>query len=302
MSQSNFKTKVDPLVSVVVPYYKHKHYIKDCLESIVAQTYENLELVVVDDCSPDGSGEYVEQILKNKDWLKRFSHKIGFTHFQSNQGAYAAINYGINQAQGEIIVIVNSDDLCHSERIRIMVSLMQKEQKEFAVSGVIYIDDKREDVSKANQQATDFTFLQKEVINFPTLGFASLTGNFGISTGNFVFTKNLYKLTVGFRNLRYCHDWDFLLQCVFHTEPLFVQQKLYYYRLHETNSFKFLQEEGANINDTENVLRRYFDSVRCQKTINPLAPSPFNWPGYFELFLNLHNYEEHYRQSVYANL
>ena len=44
-----------------------------------------------------------------------------------------------------------------------------------------------------------------------------------------------------------------------------------------------------------------FDSVRCQKTINPLAPSPFNWPGYFELFLSLHNYEQHCQQSVYVN-
>ncbi|MBR8829276.1 MAG: glycosyltransferase family 2 protein [Gomphosphaeria aponina SAG 52.96 = DSM 107014] len=295
------KLSKKPLVSVVIPYYNHKLYIEKCINSIAEQTYENLEVIIIDDCSPDGSGEYVGQMIKNKNWVKRFSDKIYFTHFQKNQGAHAAINYGINKAHGEVIAVVNSDDTYHPERIQVMVECMQKEQKEFAFSQVGYIDDNEEDIGESDDWAQAYTQIQEKIEELPTLGFVALTGNPGISTGNFVFTKNVYQCTLGFRNIRYCHDWDFLLQCVFYTEPLFVQEKLYYYRIHDTNTFKSLQEEGVHIDDTNYVLQNYFDSVRCRKTVNPLAPSPFNWPGYFELFLKLNNYEEHYKKSVYVN-
>lgn len=292
----------EPLVSVIIPYYQHKNYIASCLDSIFKQTYPHIELIVIDDCSPDGSGEYVKQILENKDWIERFDNQVSFTSFPKNKGAHATINYGINKASGDFIFLVNSDDIYHYERIKIMVKAMQQEQKEFAFSGVSCIDDNGDDISQSDDWALTYAKIQNKIEEFPSLGFAALTGNSAISTGNFVFTKNLYRSTLGFRNLKYCHDWDFLLQCVRHTEPIFISEKLYYYRVHENNSFKSLQKEGVHISDTTFVLRHYFDSVRCQKTINPLAPSPFNWPGYFELFLTINNYEEHYQKSVFVNL
>lgn len=288
-----------PLVSVVIPYYQHKQYIEDCIETIVAQTYDNVELIIIDDCSPDGSGEYVEKILKNKAWIDRFSKRIRFTYFKKNQGAHAAINYGIKQAKGNIISIVNSDDLYHPNRLKIMVDAMQKEQKEFAFSGVLYINDNNQDVSKNDGWAMAYAEIQDKVKDFPTLGFACLLSNRGISTGNFVFSKSLYDHTLGFKSFRYCHDWDFMLQCLWYTEPLFVQEKLYYYRLHETNTFKSLQQLG--VDDGPEVLLHYYDSVSRCKTLNSLAPSPFNWPGYFDLFLRRYGHEQFYKKSVYVN-
>lgn len=292
----------DPLVSVVIPYYQHKNYIESCLESIFKQTYPHIELIVIDDCSPDGSGEYVKKILENKDWIYRFDNKVSFTSFTKNQGAHATINHGINQALGDLISLVNSDDIYHYKRLEMMVKAMKMEQKEFAFSGVTCIDNNGDDISQSDDWALAYTKIQDKIEQLPSLGFAALTGNPGISTGNFIFTKDIYQHTFGFRNLRYCHDWDFLLQCVFYTEPLFVKDKLYYYRIHEKNTFKLLQKEGVHIKDTNFVLRHYFDSVRCHKTVNPLAPSPFNWPCYFELFLTINNYEEHYQKSFHVNI
>lgn len=288
-----------PLVSVVIPYYQHKQYIKGCVETIVSQTYEDIELIIIDDCSPDGSGKYVDQLCQDKQWRERFSEKISFTHFEKNQGAHAAINYGIKQAQGEIITIVNSDDLYHPDRLKLMVEAMQEEQKEFSFSGVSYINDDDQDVSQIDAWALAYAGIQESINDFPTLGFACLRFNPGISTGNFVFSKRLYEHTVGFKSFRYCHDWDFLLQCLWYTEPLFVKNKLYYYRLHETNTFKSLQQLG--VDDGPEVLTQYFDSVRCCKTANPLTPSPFNWPGYFEFFLRSHGLQHFYNKSVYVN-
>lgn len=244
-----------PLVSVVIPYYQHKQYIEDCIETVVAQTYDNIELIIIDDCSPDGSGKYVETIIKNSAWIDRFYQRISFYHFAENQGAHAAINYGIKQAKGDIISIVNSDDLYHPNRLKIMVDAMQKEQKEFAFSGVLYINDNNQDVSKTDGWAMAYAEIQDKVKDFPTLGFACLLSNRGISTGNFVFSKSLYDHTLGFKSFRYCHDWDFMLQCLWYTEPLFVQEKLYYYRLHETNTFKSLQTLG--VDDGPEVLLHY---------------------------------------------
>lgn len=295
---TNFN-EIEPLVSVVIPYYQHKQYIEGCIETIVAQTHENIELIIVDDCSPDGSGKYVEKIIKNQSWIDRFSGQIDFTHFEINQGAHAAINYGVKKAKGKIITIVNSDDLYHPDRLKIMIEAMQKEQKEFAFSGVSYINDDNRDVSQTDGWAIAYAEIQDSVKNFPTLGFACLLSNRGISTGNFVFTKSLYEHTIGFKSFRYCHDWDFLLQCLWYTEPLFVKEQLYYYRLHETNTFKSLQKLG--VDDGPEVLKQYFDSVRCCKTANFLAPSPFNWPGYFELFLRRQGFEQFYKKSVYVD-
>lgn len=292
---------MEPLVSVVIPYYQHKQYIDNCISSVVQQTYESIELIIVDDCSPDGSGNYVQQILQNQRLLQRFSNKINFIHLDKNQGAHFAINHGISQSNGEYIAILNSDDLYHPDRLRSMISLMKKEQKEFAFSGVNYMDDNGKSVDQSDGWVRIATEIQEKIEEFPTIGFACLVGNPGISTGNFVFTKNLSQSTFGFRDIKFCHDWDFLLQCICYTEPLFIRDKLYYYRVHENNTFKILQKDGTQIDDTAYVLKHYFDSVRLKKTVNPLAPSPFNWPGYFDLFISLYKYEEHYKKSIYLN-
>ena len=90
------------LVSVIVPIYNVEKYLSQCLESIVNQSYRELEIILVDDGSTDGSVQTIELFSKSDDRIKVI--------YQNNLGASAARNAGISIAKGEYIVFVDSDD------------------------------------------------------------------------------------------------------------------------------------------------------------------------------------------------
>ena len=92
----------EPLVSVIVPVYKVEKYLDKCVESIVGQTYKNLEIILVDDGSPDNCPAMCDK------WADRDS-RIKVIHKQ-NGGVSSARNAGIDAVQGEFIGFVDSDD------------------------------------------------------------------------------------------------------------------------------------------------------------------------------------------------
>ena len=94
-----------PLISVIVPVYKVEGYIAACLDSIIAQTYENLEIILVDDGTPDSSGKICDEYAK-KDSRIKVIHK-------ENGGVSSARNAGLDIATGELIGFVDSDDTIH---------------------------------------------------------------------------------------------------------------------------------------------------------------------------------------------
>ena len=91
-------------ISVIVPIYNAEKFIKRCVDSVISQTYENWELILIDDGSQDGG----YSICKNYEAL--MPTKVLVIH-QSNAGAGAARNAGLTKAQGDYIVFVDSDDM-----------------------------------------------------------------------------------------------------------------------------------------------------------------------------------------------
>lgn len=91
-----------PLISIIVPVYNTKAYLKTCVDSLTAQTYSNLEILLVDDGSTDGTGALCDELAKG-------DVRIRALH-QENAGPSAARNHGLQEAQGEYIGFVDSDD------------------------------------------------------------------------------------------------------------------------------------------------------------------------------------------------
>ena len=89
-------------ISVIVPIYKSEEYLDKCVNSLLTQTYENLEIILVDDGSPDGCG-------KKCDFYAKFDKRILVIH-QKNGGAAVARNTGLNLASGEYVYFMDSDD------------------------------------------------------------------------------------------------------------------------------------------------------------------------------------------------
>ena len=106
-----------PLISVIVPVYKVEAYLDQCVRSITGQTYRNLEILLIDDGSPDGSGSICDAWAA-KDSRIRVIHK-------ENAGAGAARNTGLDAARGELIAFVDSDDYIAAGMYRHLFQLLE---------------------------------------------------------------------------------------------------------------------------------------------------------------------------------
>ena len=108
-----------PLISVIVPVYRVEKYLDRCLQSITGQTYRNLEIILVDDGSPDNSGAICDA------WAARDS-RIRVIH-KENAGAGAARNTGLDVATGEILSMIDSDDYLEVHMYEHLLSLMTED-------------------------------------------------------------------------------------------------------------------------------------------------------------------------------
>lgn len=113
------------LISVIVPVYQVRDYIQECIESIRKQTYENIEIIIIDDGSTDGSGELCDHEAK-KDSRIRVIH-------QNNRGLSMARNIGITNAKGEYIALVDSDDWVDINYLNNLYALLKKYDADIAV-------------------------------------------------------------------------------------------------------------------------------------------------------------------------
>lgn len=109
---------MEPLISVIVPVYNVEAYLKRCVESLRAQTYENIEIILVDDGSPDGCPAICD-FYADKDPRIRVIH-------QKNEGLSGARNAGIRMAEGEYLAFVDSDDYVAPDFIQSLYALLRE--------------------------------------------------------------------------------------------------------------------------------------------------------------------------------
>lgn len=116
--------KKEELISVIIPVYQVKEYLEECIESVRNQTYKNLEIILVDDGSTDGSGEICENEAKK-------DNRIKVIH-QNNQGVADARNTGICKARGEYIALVDSDDYVNINYLNKLYMILKKYNADIA--------------------------------------------------------------------------------------------------------------------------------------------------------------------------
>ncbi|HJQ85267.1 MAG TPA: glycosyltransferase [Candidatus Binatia bacterium] len=271
-------------ISVVVPCYNHERYVASCLAAIDAQDHGEVEVVIVDDGSRDGSWD----VISGFRWSRHREVRAVRTE---NRGAHAAINHGIALSTGAYVAICNSDDRFAPRRLSMLAAALGSSSSRFAFSGVRYIDEHDADVSDRVPFALDLQRKQREIATYPTVGFALVLTNVAISTGNFFFARSLVDDVGWFRPYRYVHDWDFALRALLFTEPVYVPEPLYFYRLHPTNSFTTLELESVAATECPELMRRFMRATITGRWPNRDAPSPRNWPGYFEFFVREHWYQ-----------
>lgn len=116
-----------PMISIIVPVYKVEEFLSRCVDSLLAQTYENLEIILVDDGSPDNCGSICDAYAQ-RDPRVKVIHK-------ENGGLSSARNAGLEIAQGEYIAFLDSDDWIEPEAYETMLNLAQKYQVKLVCAG-----------------------------------------------------------------------------------------------------------------------------------------------------------------------
>lgn len=137
-----------PLISVIVPVYKVEKYLDMCVASVLAQSYEKLELILVDDGSPDGSGVICDA------WAAKDS-RVKVIH-KENGGGGQARNVGLDAAKGELIAFVDSDDYIAPDMLAYLYGLLQQ-GADIAECGYVDTPDDNAVFPEAEGEVTFFT-------------------------------------------------------------------------------------------------------------------------------------------------
>ena len=123
---------MDELVSIIMPSYNTARFISETIESVLAQTYTNWELIIVDDCSTDNTDEVVAAFS---------DERIRYLKNEKNSGAAVSRNYALREARGRWIAFLDSDDLWHPEKLEKQIIFMESGDYSFSYTDYIQIDE-----------------------------------------------------------------------------------------------------------------------------------------------------------------
>lgn len=125
---------MNDFVSIITPSFNSKEFICLTINSVISQSYENWEMIIVDDCSIDGSVEFISNLIKNES-------RIRLITLDSNVGAAIARNEAIKLASGRYIAFLDSDDLWVSDKLEKQIDFMQKTGAVFSFSAYNKINE-----------------------------------------------------------------------------------------------------------------------------------------------------------------
>ena len=207
------------LVSVIVPVYKVEGFLKQCVDSLINQTYHNIEIILVDDGSPDNCPELCDEYAK-KDNRIRVIHR-------ENGGLSAARNSGINIANGEYICFVDSDDWIDLDMIELLYNAISANNADYAVCGM-----KDEFDYKVSQKRTG-EILCKTADKNKALELILLDECFYGYAWNKLYRRAKFEDLHFDEKLLSCEDLDFTVKYAEKCESVvYTAEKMYHYRHH----------------------------------------------------------------------
>jgi glycosyltransferase involved in cell wall biosynthesis len=142
----------DELISVVIPVYNVEKYLIRCINSVINQTYSNIEIILVDDGSPDRCGDICDEYAKS-DYRIRVIHK-------GNGGLSDARNVGIKNANGKYITLLDSDDWIDVEFLLKLYSLIKVTNSEIAISNYSVMPQENRNIENAEQKVYLFSNIE----------------------------------------------------------------------------------------------------------------------------------------------
>jgi glycosyltransferase involved in cell wall biosynthesis len=237
-------------VSLIMPMYNHEKYIKKAIETVVNQSYKNLELIVIDDGSTDSSAIIV----------KKFNDKRIKYVFQKNKGVKKlnqTINKGLNFADGELITMVTSDDYWPLDRLEKQVDFFQNRRINMVFGNMTIIDENNQKIRylKPSIPKNFNTINQREKVK------KYFTNNYIPQPTTLIRTEALKKIG-GYiqKNYMYAEDYPTQLNLMMNGDVFYIDHNLAFYRLHD-NQMTNLHTEKMIFTDIK-YLKNFYSSLK----------------------------------------
>lgn len=239
------------LVTIIIPVYNVKDYLEECLDSVIFQTYKNLEIIIIDDGSEDTSLEIV----------KEYSQKDYRIKFESikNSGQGLCRNRALSIAKGDYIFFMDSDDYLDRDTIKVLLKEIITKQSDILVYNAIAFDD----------YADKYKFHENKYFKFPEIKeYSKISGvefaEFGISFISpcmKLYNRNfLIENRILFTEGKYGEDVEFWYKCCLLSNNIEYIDFVGYYRRYRPNStmtgssIRVLKDRIDNLNNLRNII------------------------------------------------
>ncbi len=239
-----------PVFSIIMPSYNHGRYIRDAIRSVLNQSFEDLELIIIDDGSSDDSVSIIDSFKASDKRIRSYFH-------EQNLGISRTMNEAIGRARGKYVSLFASDDLWLEEKLQVQSEILSTNENLVVWSDGIVIDE--------NSQPTGESFLEKHnALHKKKSGY--LLGE--LVKENYIFggslaikRESICKFQYD-ENLKYLNDYKIMVDLASNYEFYFVDRPLACYRIHGENAISSTGDDDDWRRDRIRV-RRYF--VRSYK-------------------------------------
>jgi len=237
-----------PKVSVIVPNYNHASYLQQRIESILNQTYQDFELIILDDCSTDNSKEIIEQ-FRNHPKVSQISYNT-----ENSGSTFKQWEKGIHLTQGEYIWIAESDDWCEPTLLETLAPKLEQNKdtvlgyvQSYCVNGneiqLIFIQDCLE------KNMEGYSFIKQRL----------LFGNAIYNASMAIFRKSVfYKISSEYTKLKFCGDWLFWGSIASYGDVFVSGKILNYFRNHANDVSTKSYKAGLNYLEVIEVLNHFY--------------------------------------------
>lgn len=223
------------LVSIVTVYYNRENLVTESIESLLNQTYKNIEVIAIDDGSSDNTYEVLKSIKDPR--LKVFQHK--------NMGFVKSIRKAIELAKGDIIAVHGSGDISYPERIEKQLAILNN-KKEIGLVGCF-----TENINTLTNEVT----LKKPLVNENSSTVSLMKSNI-FNHGSMMYRRSVYEEVGGYRSFfKYAQDYDLWLRMSLCTKYDVVDEVLY---------TRFSLPDGVSTLPEKRVMQSYFVEISRQ--------------------------------------
>ena len=265
---------MQPVISVIVPVYKVEAYLPKCVESILAQTYQNVEVILIDDGSPDRCPAICDEFA-HRDSRIKVVHK-------ENGGLSSARNTGIDIAKGDYFAFVDSDDYIAPNMYEFLYSRMSEKQADISICGRYVVFESGKAVTKSNKNVIRLVMNSEDAIrNMCTFRY------FDTSCCDRLYKKTVFS-SIRFPTGKLCEDW-YTMYRIFDSAEIITYDStpLYYYFQRENSISRSEKINAASIDASRQMLE--FVEQKYPAVINEAASAfAFENIGVYNSYLKYH--------------